>query len=209
MEAKKEFKFSGITEDFKNAFKALLKEFNVTPAPVTPAVTPAATAAPLVKFGEAETKDGTKIRWEGDMPLMVGSAITVIDPANPEGFLPAPVGELELKDGTKLTIEKGLVSVLVPVTPPAVTPPPAMPDMAAQMAEVKAEFAIQFAAVTKEKTDLETKLNAEIEFNKKQIEGLTKTVKDVFELFAKAMDLPTAEPIEVPTKKVRKGIFEN
>lgn len=198
----KKFTFIGVTEDLKTKFKALLKEFNIVATPVIPATQ----AAPVKKFGEAVLKDDTIIKWEGEMPLGVGVALLVIDPANPEGFLPMPDGDHELKDGSKITVEAGMVKVYTPAAAP-VTPPPAT-DTAAVLQRIESEIAGLKSKFSEVEKDLTDKLNAEIEANKKLNEVLTNTVKNGFEIFALAMDTPTADPVDPPTGKVKKGIFE-
>jgi hypothetical protein len=179
------FTFKGVTKEFIAEVKSAMERFNVTPAPVNPA--PIQNPAP-VTMGEATLKDGTVIKWDGDLPYSVGTPLMVIDPQNPTGFLPAPDGEMELQDGTILVVEGGSVKEIKAVAPPTVAP-----DMTAQLAEVTKQFST-------EKAELEAKLNAEIEANKKAIEGLSKSVSEVFALFVKAMELPTDEPIEKPKK---------
>lgn len=184
-------KFIGITDELKGKFKALLAEFNVIPQPVTPAPVVAAPVVtePVKKFGEAKTKDGTIIKWEGDAPYAVGTVLMVIDPANPEGFLPAPDGEVVLEDGTVLTIEGGAIKEIKPAAPaaPEVPAVPAMPDMSKQFAEVEQKF----ADLKKEKEDSEKALRDEIA-------KLTGSVKQMFSLLGEAMETPTANPIEDP-----------
>lgn len=201
------FKFIGITDELKASFKDLLSKFNVTPviAPVNPNPNP--TPEPK-KFGEAVAKDGTVLKWEGDAPLSAGLALLVIDPANPEGFLPAPDGEIELQDGTIVVIEGGLVKEVKGVAPVAPVAPAPTSDMTAQFAKIETELSevkAQFSAVSKEKTDLESKFTSEIESLKATIEASNKITKEMFELFGKAMDTPTADPVEVPNKGLSKA----
>ena len=200
-----EIKFKGEIGKFKEGISNLIKEFNVVFAPVPTPVAPATPATPVAKFGEATTKDNTVIKWEGDAPLAVGTHVMVIDPTNPNGFLPMPDGEVELMDGTKLTVKEGKVEVLTPIAQAPATP--AMPDMTAQVAQMKAEIETVKENFSKEKSELETKHNAEIENMKKQMDAVTKIVKEGFEMFASALDVPTAEPVTTPTK-VTKGFFD-
>lgn len=201
-----EIKFKGEIGKFKEGISNLIKEFNVVFAPVTATpVAPATPATPEKKFGEATTKDNTVIKWEGEMPLAVGTPLMVIDPANPNGFLPMPDGEVELMDGTKLTVKEGKVEVLTPVAQAPATPQ--APDMTAQVAQMKAEIETVKENFSKEKSELETKHNAEIENMKKQMDAVAKIVKEGFEMFASALDVPTADPVTTPTK-VTKGFFD-
>jgi NTP pyrophosphatase (non-canonical NTP hydrolase) len=180
-------KFIGITDELKGKFKALLAEFNVIPQPVTPTPTPTMTTPePVKKFGEVKTKDGAIIKWDGDAPYAVGTVLMVIDPANPEGFLPAPDGEVVLEDGTTLVIEGGAIKEIKPAAP-AAPEVPAAPDMSKQFAEVTEAF----AAFKKEKEDSEKAL-------KDEIAKLTNSVKQMFSLLGEAMETPTANPEEQP-----------
>lgn len=197
MSEKSNKKFIGVTPELKDRFKALLKEFNVMPvAPVTNTpVIPATPAPEAKKFGEATLKDGTVVKWEGEQ-LIAGVPLMVIDPNNPEGFLPAPDGEHEVADGTIIVVEGGIVKevkAVAPATPEA----PAMPDMSAQFKAVEDKF-------NSEKKELETKFTSEIESLKKANEDLSKFVKGFTQMFSEAMDTPTADPIETP-KPMSKG----
>ena len=202
-----EIKFKGEIGKFKEGISNLIKEFNVVFAPVTATPTvPATPATPVAKFGEATTKDNTVIKWEGDMPLAVGTPLMVIDPANPNGFLPMPDGEVELTDGTKLTVKEGKVEVLTPV---ASTETPAMPDMTAQVAQMSAEIKAVKENFSKEKSELEANHKAEIEVLKKQMDSVAKIVSEGFQMFASALDVPTADPVQTPTQSNKKGFFDN
>lgn len=199
-----EIKFKGEIGKFKEGISNLIKEFNVVFAPINP-VAPTTPVTPVAKFGEATTKDNTVIKWEGEMPLAVGTPLMVIDPANPNGFLPMPDGEVELADGTKLTVKEGKVEVLVPVEVAPVVP---TPDMTAQVAQMSAEIEAVKANFSKEKSELESKHNAEIEVLKKQMDSVAKIVSEGFSMFASALDVPTADPIETPATSNKKGFFD-
>lgn len=199
-----EIKFKGEIGKFKEGISNLIKEFNVVFAPITP-VAPATPATPEKKFGEATTKDNTVIKWEGEMPLAVGTPLMVIDPANPNGFLPMPDGEVELADGTKLTVKEGKVEVLVPVEVAPVVP---APDMTAQVAQMSAEIEAVKANFSKEKSELESKHNAEIEVLKKQMDSVAKIVSEGFSMFASALDVPQADPVQTPATSNKKGFFD-
>lgn len=203
-----EIKFKGEIGKFKEGISNLIKEFNVVFAPVTATPTvPAIPATPVAKFGEATAKDGSVIKWEGDMPLAVGTPLMVIDPANPNGFLPMPDGEVELADGTKLTVKEGKVEVLTPVAQAPATP--ATPDMNAQVAQMSAEIKAVKENFYKEKSELEANHKAEIEVLKKQMDSVAKIVSEGFQMFASALDVPTADPVQTPTQSNKKGFFDN
>jgi hypothetical protein len=59
------------------------------------------------KFSEANTIDGKKLSYEGE--LQVGTAIMVVDAA---GLTPAPDAVHELEDGTKVTTVGGIVTMI-------------------------------------------------------------------------------------------------
>jgi hypothetical protein len=83
-------------------------------APAAPAaeaaVAPAEMAAPAVEAKEVTLKDGTKVVIEGEMVSVVAA-----DGAK----TPAPDGEHELADGTKVTTKEGKLVPPAPVETPA------------------------------------------------------------------------------------------
>lgn len=204
------FDFSKITNEQVEKLKALCVEFNLMPAPVAQNPAPVANPAPVQKFGEGTLKDGTVIKWEGDAPLAVGTSLLVIDPANPEAFLPAPEGEHELADGTKFTIKDGKVESITPVVAEVVAP--VQPDMSAQVAKMSEqlkEVSEKFEAVSKEKETLNVELSAsktEIESVKKSLEETNAKLKETLEMFSKVLEAPASEPIETPANKPMTGI---
>jgi len=193
----KKFTFIGVTDELKTKFKSLLKEFNVTPTPVNPApvVTP-----PAATFGEGVLKDGTVVKWEGEAALAVGMPVMVIDPANPEGFLPAPDGSLEFEDGSIAVVVAGIVTEYTPAAAPVVeeVAPIVEPGMSAQIATLREELEALKLKFSEVDNSVEVKLSAEIETLKTALDNSNKTVKEMFELFGAAMDTPTANPIEAP-----------
>lgn len=196
--------FSKATKEQLEKLKALCVEFNLIPATQVPAnQTP---APPVKKFGEAKTKDGTVIKWEGETPLAVGATLLVIDPANPEGFLPMPNTPEEgtmLEDGATIKVVDGKVTELIPAAAP-VTPDPAMAQIQKQFNEVSEKF----NSVSKEKETLENELKSlketveaskvEFEAVKKAHDETTAKLKETLELFAKAMETPASNPVEEP-----------
>jgi len=197
-------KFNGITDELRASFKDLLNKFNVTPVVAPVVAQNPVTQTPTEKFGEAKLKDGTVIKWEGEQPLTAGLALLVIDTANPEGFIPVPDGEHELEDGTIVITESGLVKEVKAVAP-VVEEAPVTPEMIAQMSKELSEVKEQFSSVSKEKTDLEAKFNSEIKALKDSIEASNKIVKDMFEIFGKAIEAPSANPVEAPQGKLSKA----
>lgn len=63
--------------------------------------------AKIEKFESAKLKDGTEIKWDGD--LSEGTAIMVVTDGNQ---MPAPDASHELEDGTKVTTVGGLVTAI-------------------------------------------------------------------------------------------------
>ena len=194
----KKFTFIGVTDELKASFKDLLTKFNVTPTPVAPAPVVAATPAPVAKFGEGKLKDGTVVKWDGEAALAVGTPVMVIDPANPEGFLPAPDGSLEFEDGSVAVIVAGIVTEYTPAEIVAPVVPPVEPGMTAQISQLREDLEALKLKFSTPDNSVEVKLQAEIETLKTALDNSNKTVKEMFELFGKAMDTPTADPIEAP-----------
>lgn len=198
--------FSKATKEQLEKLKALCVEFNLIPAPVNPNPAP---VPPVKKFGEAKLKDGTVIKWEGEQPLTVGASLLVIDPANPEGFLPMPNTPEEgiaLEDGTVIKVVDGKITELIPAT---VTPP--APDMSAQVEQIQKQFnevTEKFNTVAKEKETLEGELKTvkeEFEGLKKSNEETNAKLKETLEVFAKAMETPASNPVEEPAY-IKSGI---
>lgn len=198
-----------IPADLKVLFKSFLEKFNLpptpvvatTPAPVAPTV-PAQPAAPAV-LQEAPLEDGTTIKY--DTPtLAVGSIVTIV---SPEGEMPAPAGELKLKDGTVIVVVskdgvstvESLTPAAAPVAPVAPAAPvmntvdPVIPQLQTQLKEVQEKF----EAVTKEKDEL-----------KKQVETNKAEFVEFVGLFSKILDIPSADPINTPANKFQKALDE-
>lgn len=78
------------------------------------------------RFAEVKTMDGVVLKVDGD--VAVGNAVMVV---TDQGEVPAPDGEYELEDGTKLEIEGGLIKEIGTMMPeetpaPEGTPTPEM-----------------------------------------------------------------------------------
>lgn len=187
-------KFNNIPNELKDKFKSLLQEFNLMPAAVTPAPVVTPNPAPAV-FGEGQLEDGSKVKWEGDM-LAVGVPVLVVDPANPEGYLPIPDGEYKMVDGTSFKTEAGKVTELTPVEVVAPVVPPA-PEMQVAMTKVEAELKEvkeNFSKVNQEKSELAK----QIETANANTETLRKQVAEIFSLVGQMIDLPSETPIQTP-----------
>jgi hypothetical protein len=200
------------TPEQKASFQSLLKKFNLGAAPIANPLTPVAPAvapAAPVSLQESPLEDGTVLKY--DTPtLAAGSVVTVV---GPEGELPAPTGELKLKDGTVITVvnQEGK-SVVETVTPGAMPMEPAAPVMqvqapiAPQLAAMQSEFEQKFTAVNKEKEELKKELAQSKEVFTSQVNDLKKDVGAFMEMFAPFLDIPSAEPIEVPKNKFAKAV---
>lgn len=203
----KKFTFIGVTDDLKTKFKALLKEFNVTATPVAPLAVAPVAAAPVAKFGEATLTDGTVIKWEGETALAVETPLMVIDPANPEGFLPIPDGSYETADGIKFTTLEGKVTeVIAPEVVAEVAPATTevAPGMSAQVAKLREDLDNLISKFSIVDNSVEVKLKAEIESLKTELTNSNKTVKEMFSLFGEALDTPTSNPVEAPKAMSKK-----
>lgn len=134
-----------------------------------------------MEMSEYSLLDGTKVmidklEVEGKVQLEDGS--------------PAPDGEHELADGTKIVTEAGIIKEVKAKEEPSVEVEiEAEKKMEEKMAEVVAEFQSKIDALATEKAALEAKL-AEIE--KKQKEGFSA----VLNLIEEVTKLPQADPTE-------------
>lgn len=106
-------------------------------------------------FKDAKTKDGSIIRIEGD--IKEGSIASLI--AEDGSVTPAPVGDLELEDGTVLTIgDAGAITAIVtPKTPEAEMSAPEVPveAPATETPEVAKEEVDKVAALEAKVAELE------------------------------------------------------
>ena len=76
------------------------------------------------KLGEAKLKTGEAIMYEGDTPVQ-GAAVAI---QTTDGWLPAPDGPLELEDGTIIEVSQGLIATVTPAQPAAQAAAPVTPD---------------------------------------------------------------------------------
>lgn len=134
-----------------------------------------------VEMAEYSLVDGTKVMISA---LEVGGEVKL------EDGNPAPDGEHELADGTKIVTEGGLIKEVKGQEEPAVEiEVEAGKKMEEKMEEIVAEFQSKIDALATEKAALESKL-AEIE--KKQKEGFSA----VLSLIEEVTKLPQADPTE-------------
>lgn len=194
--------FNKMFPNFKSKweeYKAEAKKFNITPIIQAAPPVPPAPPAPAVK--EGRLKDGTVINWDTDT-LAVGSTITVVDPANPGGFLPIPDGEIVLEDGTNVTVVAGKVTELESPEAEA-TEPDLMAALQNENASLKAEIAkvlAQFAA----QTNATEVSKAKFEAQTKEIEAIKIHLTKVEKLMDDVLSIPSAPPIEPVTNKLSK-----
>ena len=195
IEKVKEFFGKLLTPEQKEAFK---KEFGDITAPTTLETTPPATAT----AGTAKLKDGTVIEYDN-----LGEGGTVLAVGTDGTKLPAPAGEWELEDGTKIVIAEG--GKIVSVTAPAATQTQTTPAPTAQNSNDAASKLIdalkgimenKFAEQAKKIEALETENKTLKETFSKQTETLTTVVA----FFNAIGETPTTETATVTEKKSKK-----
>lgn len=123
-------------------------------------------------FSEAETKDGIKLVYEGE--LKEGTALMVVDQT---GQTPAPDGTHELTDGTKVTTLGGLVTMIE--LPAPAEPAPDVTQMSAQ-----------FSAYKDEVSAIVAKFSAEKEVLLSEIKSLKEVQLSTLKAFDKVFNTP-------------------
>lgn len=160
---------SGVMSDIKNLLIGLKKAlFEAAPPPVAPPPPAAPVAAAAVT---AKLKNGTEVSIS---ELVEGGVVMA-------GAAPVAAGELELEDGTKLTVGEG--GVITAVVPSAGLPP--------------MDYTKEFAAVNEKFTGYELKLTAYEERFKKQDEAIAKAQainEQLFAIVQKLAEAPSADP---------------
>lgn len=147
-------------------------------------------------FAEATLKDGTVIKWEGE--LAEGVAVMAI---TADGEVPAPDGNHQLEDGTIVTTVGGLVTEIEA---------PQSEDFAAKIKPFEDRIASMENSL-KELLEVATKSNESFEAVKKENSELTKkltetekvngVILETLEKFSKAVSEKQTEP----AKKVFKS----
>ena len=143
-------------------------------------------------FVDAKLMDGTIIRYES---LEVGMPLMVIDEAGNE--LPAPDGEHELEDGTKVTVEGGIITEIA--SKQEEMPEEEMP-IEQPMAAVETVSKEDFETLKYEVADLKTKFE---EFSKtnetlaSENVAMKEIVKETFSIVEKLAAIPTENPVSV------------
>ena len=143
-------------------------------------------------FIDAKLMDGTIVRYE---KLEVGMPLMVIDEAGNE--LPAPDGEHELEDGTKVKVEGGIIIEIE--SKEEEMPEEEMP-IEQPMAAVETVSKEDFETLKSEVADLKTKFE---EFSKTNETlsadniAMKEIVKETFSIVEKLAAIPTENPVSV------------
>ena len=144
-------------------------------------------------FIDAKLMDGTIVRYE---KLEVGMPLLVIDEAGNE--LPAPDGEHELEDGTKVTIEAGIITEVASKeeeAPEAEEAPIEQP-----MAAVESVSKEDFETLKNEVADLKSKFE-EFSTTNETLSAdniaMKEIVKETFSIVEKLANVPSQNPITV------------
>jgi hypothetical protein len=159
---------------------------------------PAPAPNPDAKFLDAELKDGTKIQIEGEV-IEIGKKVKVI-PADGSEPMEAPNGTFELADGSKIVVEGGLITEVIPAAPADAPVENSEDEFKKQTAKSISDLQTEFKelketlnAVRKEKRELESKMaedkKSEVEFK-----------KELFSLIEKVLEVPVAKPTQAPSK---------
>ena len=161
---------SSIMQDIKTLLSTLKAALFSADAPPPPAAAPAPVAAEAVK---AKLKDGTEVSVS---ELVIGGTVMI-------GEAPAPAGEHELEDGTKITVGEG--GVITAVTPGvAVAAPPA-------------DYTKEFAAVNEKFAGYEQRFAAYETKFQEQAQAIAKAQainEQLFTIVQKLAEAPTADP---------------
>lgn len=139
------------------------------------------------KFESALLKDGTEIRWEGD--LSVGTSIMVV---TAEGEIPAPDATHELEDGTLVTTQNGSVTEVV-------NPTLEQPEAMAETEDV-VEETIQQPAVLEEVAAVVDQMTPEQITPEMASEIAVEVVSQIVETIDSA---PEAAPVIEAMRKVK------
>ena len=144
-------------------------------------------------FIDAKLMDGTIIRYES---LEVGMPLLVIDEAGNE--LAAPDGEHELEDGTKITVESGIITEVASKEEeaPEVEEEPIEQPMTAVESVSKEDFEALKTEVDTLKTKFEefTKTNETLSADNVSLKEI---VKDTFSIVEKLAKVPSENPVSV------------
>lgn len=160
-------------------------------------------------FMEVTAKDGTVLKYEGD--LAEGVAIFI---STPDGDIAAPDGVVELEDGTMVEISAGVVKSLTKSAPPEDKKPE-------DMTEVVAGMTAQLEALAKRLDDIEKKFKstddinskvdnaiAELSSQKESFTELKSSVVDIAHLVNTISEMPISQPKEKEKFSTKKDAQE-
>jgi len=147
-------------------------------------------------FIDAKLVDGTIVRYES---LEVGMPLLIIDEAGNE--LPAPDGEHELEDGTKITVEGGIITEVASKSEEA--PEAEMPEempIEQPMAAVESVSKEDFETLKTEVDNLKTRFEEFTKANETLASdnvAMKEIVKETFSIVEKLAKLPSENPVSV------------
>ena len=153
------------------------------PAPAAdPMADPAPAAAPTEGSKEYDLKAGGKVMID---KLEVGGKVTIQSEVETE--MPAPAGDHELVDGTKITVDDmGIITAVTVASDPVVDPAPADPSPAdLRVAELEAEL----ASLKSAHAGFESKM-AETDAK------FSKAVSDLSDVIVGLINTPSAAPTQ-------------
>lgn len=165
-------------ESLRNNIKAMFNEAPIEAGESAP--------APIV----AEAADGTQLQIKGE--LAQGSEVTILNQDGTE--VPAPNGDIQLKDGSTISILEGKITEVKAPQDPAQSP---ADQPAAEMKEQP--FEKELKALTErinaltEKAALYEKANAVL---MAKIEQSNAVISETFKVVEKIAGLPEEKPIE-------------
>lgn len=182
----------------KDQFKALIpaidglsKKLKAMFADAAPAAAPADAGTTEVETIETEAKDGSKIEIEGG--LVQGASVTVVSQDGSE--IPAPDGDLELKDGSILSLKDGLILEVKPPQDPANTGSMQEQPFAKEVESLRAKI-----------TEMSDRLNAyekanavlmaKVEKAEASIGQAKDVISETFKVVEQIAGMPSEKPIE-------------
>lgn len=145
-----------------------------------------------VKLSEVKLKDGTILSIEGEAPA-VGAAVQVVAEG---GNVPAPDGEYELEDGSKITIASGKISEMKPADKPADKPV----EMGADVLKSLTDRLDALEAKAKTGEEKLAEANKVIEKQKTELKAQLEIQKETFALVETLAAMPATKPIEAEKK---------
>jgi len=184
----------------QSAKDILLKVKALFDAPIVApvAAAPVAPVAPIVTGVPFKLKDGTEITIA--VKDTVTNAPSATDAVTIAGA-PAPAGDYELEDGSKITVDAGgaisTVTPMEPITQPDFVAPPTAPTLEERLAAMEAELVKMKTPVIPTGLATEVQLHAA----EQKIEKQDEVIKGLFELAEKLTELPSADPVTLTGRK--------